>query len=361
VRAAGLGEVLVYLQDFDREVLMPLRPATWPPLSHATIEGPGLGAAFRGDTVVQRSGPTGLTMWAPIRNGGERVGVLALTVPGYGAEADAELVETILQLARLVAALLVLQDAYSDALFLARRRKPMTLAAEMHWQFLPPMSMQGPRVALAAMLSPAYEVGGDFFDYALNGDTLHFAIFDAVGHGLRAAILATTVAGAYRHARRNGADLRESYALIDDVIQVQFDDEDFATGQLAELDLSSGVLRWANAGHPSPLLVRNGRVVRSLDSEPTLPAGLGGSAPQVTEEQLELGDRVVFFTDGVIEERTPAGLEVGEEGLVRCLEQVEKSGLPVAETVRRLGHRLVADHAGTPTDDSTVVLLEWRA
>jgi hypothetical protein len=70
----------------------------------------------------------------------------------------------------------------TDSYSLARRRQPMSLAAEMQWQLLPPLTFVTSRVVIAGLLEPAYEVAGDAFDYALNGDIAHLAVIDPVGH-----------------------------------------------------------------------------------------------------------------------------------------------------------------------------------
>ncbi|MDP9460564.1 MAG: serine/threonine-protein phosphatase [Actinomycetota bacterium] len=356
VAAAGARDAVVYLQDFDHQTLLALSGGA--PAGDRPIGSSGSGQSFRSDQIVQEPDGAGVRVWAPLRDGGERVGVLGLTLPGplHGRDDEA----AVWRLSRLVAALLVVKGAYSDVYFFARRRKPMALAAEMQWQLLPPLTLHAPQVSIAGMLSPAYEVGGDCFDYALNDHTLHFAIFDSMGHGLRAAILTAAVVGAYRHARRSRVGLRDKYAVVDDVVQSQFDEEHFVTAQMANLDVRSGVLRWVNAGHPRPLLVRHGRVAGSLRGAPTLPMGLGGEAPIVSEEQLQPGDRLVLFTDGVIEERTSAGIELGIEGLTSFLDRVSGLRLPVAKTVRLLSEDFQRNRDGSPADDSTVVLLEWH-
>ena len=66
---------------------------------------------------------------------------------------------------------------------------------------------------VAGLLEPAYEVGGDCFDYALNGDVmLDVAVFDAMGHGLPSSIISGLAVGAYRHARRTGVPLDRLFA-----------------------------------------------------------------------------------------------------------------------------------------------------
>jgi serine phosphatase RsbU (regulator of sigma subunit) len=71
----------------------------------------------------------------------------------------------------------------------------MGLAAEMQWQLLPPLTFVTPRVVIAGLLEPAYEVAGDAFDYALNGDTAHLAVIDPVGHDITASVLAGVTEG----------------------------------------------------------------------------------------------------------------------------------------------------------------------
>jgi hypothetical protein len=349
----GLHDATIYLQDFEHELLLSLpRPDVADRAE--PIEGSAAGQAFTTEVIVEQRLGTGRRLWVPLL-GGERVGVLAATVPDGVAVEHAVL----RRLGRLVADLLVVKGAYSDQFFLARRRRPMALAAEMQWQLLPPLTLTSPHAVVAGMLSPAYEVGGDGFDYALNEQTLHVAIVDAMGHGLQAAILAGAVVGAYRHARRAGVSLRDTYAVMDEVVRGQFSDEHFATAHLAELDVSSGLLRWVNAGHPRPLIIRGHRVHDSLRTEPTLPVGLGGHTPPVTETQLKPGERILFFIDGVTEERSADGSELGVSGLVELLEQIEADQVSVEESVRRLNREMLAARGGKTADDCTLVLLEW--
>jgi serine phosphatase RsbU (regulator of sigma subunit) len=120
------------------------------------------------------------------------------------------------------------------------------------------------------------------------------------------------------------------------------------------------LLQWVNAGHPAPLLLRGHRVVAALDSPTTLPVGFGGAQPVVTAKALEPGDRVLFFTDGLIEEHNLGGEEFGETRLRDLIERSGLDGGPVQETVRRLSHSLMLERGGVTSDDATLLLLEWR-
>ena len=97
-----------------------------------------------------------------------------------------------------------------------------------------------------------------------------------------------------------------------------------------------------------------------LTSPTTLPVGFGGATPVVSERSLERGDRVLFFTDGVIEEDRASGGESGETRLRNLVEQVSTNQDPVQETVRLLSKALMLERGGVTSDDATLLLLEWR-
>ena len=129
---------------------------------------------------------------------------------------------------------------------------------------------------------------------------------------------------------------------------------------MARLDVRTGQLLWVNAGHPRPLLLRNGKVIQALRSPTTLPVGVGGSTPHVSQETLQPGDRVLFFTDGIIEERGSSGELFGTPRLIEHFERTQADGGPPQATVARLSHALMAERGGTTSDDATLFLLEWR-
>ncbi len=351
----GLVDLVIYLQDYDQLALLPLPDGGKEPVAER-VEGTVPGRAFATNSPVEAPVEGGGTrLWLPMLDGTDRVGVLGVTV----GQVDDLVRRSTRRLAGLIAEVLVTKGQYTDLLFIARRRRPTTLAAEMQWHLLPPLMMESPEAAVAGVVEPAYEVGGDAFDYALNGDILHVGIFDAMGHGLDAATMCAVVVGAYRHARRNGVGLADKYGQMDRAVAGQFGEDHFATAQFADLDTATGELRWVNAGHPRPLLIRHRRVVGALKGTATLPVGFGGDIPDVATEQLRPGDRVLFFTDGVVEQEAPDGDQLGFAGLIQHVEQQSAAGVDCAETVRRIAAALLKPDGGL-RDDATLLIVEWK-
>jgi serine phosphatase RsbU (regulator of sigma subunit) len=118
---------------------------------------------------------------------------------------------------------------YTDIVERARRERPLELPAEMQWSMLPIRAYSCGPFSLAGQLVPAYEVGGDLFDYAVQTDELFVTVIDAMGHGLRASLLGTLAITALRNARRTGLALADQLRQADRVLHSQFGGEQLVT------------------------------------------------------------------------------------------------------------------------------------
>jgi serine phosphatase RsbU (regulator of sigma subunit) len=358
----GATDVVAYLVDFAQTTLEPLPVATRStPPEQEPVVGSMAGRAFAEGAIVVADRSDGARVWVPIIEGSDRTGVLALTISG-ATEANLNACE---ELGLLAGYLIATQARTTDLYSRHRRRRALSLAASMQWDLLPPLVLKTPSVTVAGMLEPAYEVGGDCFDYALNDRVLSVGIMDAMGHGVGSALISALAVGSYRHDRRERRSLEHMHTNLDEVITEHCRPYAFATGQLAEIDIDSGTMAWTNAGHPLPLLIRGGRVVRELECRPTPPWGLGsvveGNAPPtIAFESLEPRDSVLFYTDGVIDAHKPGGDLFGVERLADLFGRHASDQLEPEEIVRQVVRTILDYKADQLVDDATLVLVRWN-
>jgi len=177
-----------------------------------------------------------------------------------------------------------------------------------------------------------------------------------MGKGARAAALAALAIGALRAARRRSADLPACVAEIHEAL-FAFDPDSFLTLFAGRWHAPSGTLEWVDAGHLPPLLMRGGRV-RELEGASTYPLGVLHARREFTVNTVTLraGDRLLAFSDGIVERRLPDGRRFGTDRLAALLR--ETAGLPPVTAVATI-ERAVLGAAPDPVhDDATQLLLD---
>ena len=368
-RPLGVSAVQVYVADLQQRRPAPLAAAGGRAPDVLPIDSTLAGRAYQ--TITVQSGRAGQAhqLWIPLVDGTERLGVLGLVVTDL-SEAMLARYRT---LASLAGMLMAGKSSHTDIYAQAQRSTEMAAQAELVWAFLPPRTFATPGVQVCATLEPAYEAGGDAFDYALLGDHLHVSIFDALGHDLGAGLLASVALASCRSTRRAGGSLAGIMARADHAIASQFGDSRFVAALLCDLDLVTGLLRWIPCGNPAPLLIRGNRTVIELDRRPQPPLGLVGvmnrqlqgvydveAAAVECTEKLEPGDRLLLYTDGVTEGRAADGVPFGSERLADFIIRHSSVGLPGPETMRRLNRAILDYQHGRLRDDATAILVEWK-
>jgi hypothetical protein len=358
--ARTLGvDVEVHLVDHEQKGLVRLGRSGGPADRSQGLDSTMAGRAFRTTQILSSDRTDRPRLWIPLVDGADRLGVMEVQLSSPDDVHDPALRQQCRWLADLLAHLIASMEPYGDELERPRRNRPLAPSAELIWQQLPPLTAATDDFVLAGMLEPSYQVGGDAFDYALSASKVSLGIFDAVGHGLRAAMMAAVALAGYRSARRDARGVFDQALSIDDVISGTFPGSSFVTGVLAEVDLASGRLRYVNAGHPPPLLLRQGRVVKELTDGRRVPFGLETVGLTVAEEILEPGDWLALYTDGITEARDQAGNWFGERRLMEYLTRAIASGQAPPETVRRLTHAVLEHQGGLLQDDATVLLARW--
>ncbi|MFF6824487.1 SpoIIE family protein phosphatase [Streptomyces longwoodensis] len=362
--AAGLTEVSIYIADVQGNILRLLTgdkgtgEAGPGQEAELKVEGTLPGRSYQYvEVLADRSPETrGHRWWVPLLDGTERLGVLRITTADDTGRTQQDMVA----LASLIALILVSKRGHSDAYARLTRAEPMNIAAEMQWHLMPPRSYADGRMVIAAAMEPAYRISGDAFDYATAGPIVHLSIFDAMGHDTAAGLSANLAMAACRNARRQDAGLVEITERIEQALIDQYGQTRYVTGIVADLDTTTGTLTWVNRGHHPPVVIRGGRWISELRCRPAHPMGTRlGLEARLCREQLEPGDRIVCYTDGITEARGAGDTEFGLERFVDFLLRHHADGLPVPETLRRLVHAVLEYHGGRLNDDATVLVCEW--
>lgn len=224
--------------------------------------------------------------------------------------------------------------------------------------FLPSAPPDWPEAGWAVRFTPLDHLGGDYYDFALPGpDRLGFLIADASGHSISAAMIAIMARFAFAEGSRGTAEPGDVLGVMNRRLE-QLVDEQFVTAFYGVFDRRTRVLRYANAGHPYPLLYEAGTgAVRPLVAQGFLLGVMPDEVYVPREVVLSPGDRVCFYTDGLVEARNEIGEMFGETRLTGCL--THHGHRPAAEILRHV-NECQQDFCGTArlTDDLTVVMLE---
>lgn len=349
------AHLTVYLVDYDQRALHPLHDTG----TSLNIDTTLPGRAFQQVRILPaETNPPRL--WVPLLDGAERLGVLAVQPHDPQDLYDPGLRTQARWLAMLLGHLVTLLNQHGDGLDVLRLQKPRSVAGELIWSLLPPLTAGVDTFIISGALEPRHDISGDAFDYSLSETTANLLILDAVGHDLTSGLIAATAIAAYRSARHAGHNLHQQTHTIDHAIKQQFGHRNaFATAILAELDLTTGHLHYVNAGHPPPLLMRDGKTTRTLTGGRRLPLGLGPTPLTIGEETLQSEDWLLLHTDGITEARDHTGTFFGHTRLTHFLQREAATGHPPPETVRRLIKAVLTHQNNQLQDDATVLLARW--
>lgn len=252
-----------------------------------------------------------------------------------------------------------------------RMRRDLLAAARVQQAMLPRSNVETPRVRTAWTYAPTDELAGDALGFQMLDDRhLLMYVLDVTGHGVPAALLAVTVMHAMSPTgdcttilRRSGAEGMHRPSLVLNELNRRFCDAStdgrFLTMLLGVLDTESGRLRIARAGHPHPLVLRDGAFIETSD-DGGFPLGVMEDAEFVDfEVALRQGDRVALYSDGLVEQAGgPEGGLFGEDRLREILIQQRASA--GTEAVPAMMKRLSAWAGGEMfTDDASLMLVDW--
>jgi phosphoserine phosphatase RsbU/P len=214
-----------------------------------------------------------------------------------------------------------------------RLEEEMLAAQQFQMSLLPPAQMALDGVSISARHVACNALAGDFYDYVGVGRTgAAMVIADVVGHGAAAAMMTSIVKAAFHAAHVDGFRPLSVVNRVKDFVRA-FDASRFITVCCARVDLAAGQLVYANAGHPPMILHRAGGSPAALDSTgPLVSSALFDMPCEEVSLQIGSGDRLLFYTDGVIDAAGPAG-RFGANRVLSLASSTHNGGLALLDGI----------------------------
>ena len=182
-----------------------------------------------------------------------------------------------------------------------------------------------PEFDLFASIAPAKEVGGDLYDYFVNGEMLYFCIGDVSGKGVPASLLMTVTTSQFRTVSRYLSQPEEIMMAINDQIAEGNEKHMFVTMFIGCLDLKTGHLAYSCGGHNSPLLI--GQSIEQLPVAQKLPVGvISGMKYEMQETQIASGTTLLLYTDGLTEAMNANSELFGGDRMTKTVERLLSEG-----------------------------------
>jgi sigma-B regulation protein RsbU (phosphoserine phosphatase) len=236
--------------------------------------------------------------------------------------------------------------------------REIQIARNVQTSLIPSNLPTGEGIEFATLFEPSAAIGGDYFDVLrLSESEIAVVIADVSGHGLSTGMRMAMIKAALLILIEETREPDEILRRLDSVVR-NSEDRTFVTATLAIVDLTRGILRLTNAGHPPTYVIR-GRQVQEILLPSSPLGGLGHSYGHATVP-LEAGDLVVWLSDGLIEAIDGRGEPFGYEAVVEALAggQAGQGAVEVRDRLLSAIGRHVED--GLPSDDRTLVVMRYR-
>ena len=242
-----------------------------------------------------------------------------------------------------------------------RLDRELAKAARLQQQLLPRELPSHPGLEFGTFYRTSRHAGGDYYDVLdLGQDRFAVIVADVSGHGASAAIVMAMLRSVVHAHCGSNDDPATMLAYINGHFRYLWDDPIFATAIYAVIDVTRESITLACAGHPPPLIIRAGEPVSTLSVDATLPLLLDDMpAIPATQHQLQAGDRLLFYTDGITDRENAQDQPFEVDRLVNALEGT--SGFPATLTIGCVVDE-IDEFAGAreADDDQTLVMVGLR-
>lgn len=271
------------------------------------------------------------------------------------AQADLDMLVSIAS----AVALRVRNVALADELA-ARRvvEHELALAHEVQMAMLPRPMPPRPELSLSAQLKPARSVGGDLYDFVLDGDRLWFIVADVAGKSIAAALYMAIVRTLFRAVARGEDEVEQVVGRMNQELARDNDRLMFVTAVIGCLDVTSGALALVDAGHTPAVIVGNGALAEA-DVPKCLALGVvGGTVYTGARLTLATGATLVLYTDGLTDARATSGEMFGEARLHAAI-AAGSTGTPASLLAAVIGEVEYFAAGAPPEDDLTILAIQY--
>ena len=247
---------------------------------------------------------------------------------------------------------------------LALQDRELEIAASIQRNLLQRSIPETPGARVVPLQRQANLVGGDWYDIDIAEGNVTVVVGDASGKGIGAALMATVALAALRAERASGAPPTEIIARVNGALKDATDSDSFTTLVYATLDRAAGQISYINMGHPAPFLLR-----APTEEDPAVGLYVEGHRNRAvgwfddpgyeeTPVRLRPGDRVIFYTDGFLEAKSPEGEVFGEHRLATALTRL--APLDAEDIAEELVREVESFAAGKLDDDLTMLVVVYE-
>lgn len=241
-----------------------------------------------------------------------------------------------------------------------RIESELRIAHDIQMSMVPMVFPEHDAFDVFASMTPAKEVGGDLYDFFVHDDRFFFCIGDVSGKGVPAALLMAETKSLFRAYASDGSMPDHIVSQINNNLSLNNGSQMFVTFFVGILDLTSGLLRYCNAGHEDPVIVKE--EARFLPVNRSIPIGVIANTPyQMQEVVLEPHTTIFFYTDGLTEALNAEEKMFGEERILnemnRAIQARELSPRPLIERMTGAVHNFVGNTE--QSDDLTMLAINY--
>ena len=321
-------------------------------------------AGEKGNVPIKYNKEIQHVFFAPVERTGWSMSIVIPDDAIYGDIKKLGLLIKILQIFGILMLIMILNGTIKSQMKLrevsenkSRIENELKIASAIQMAMLPKTFPPFPErydLDIYASIYPAKEVGGDLYDFFIKEEKLFFCIGDVSGKGVPASLVMAVTRSLFRTIACHEKSPLRIVTAMNESMSDGNESNMFVTMFVGVLDLGSGLLKYCNAGHNAPLLLKEGKA-QELAVKPNLPLGIMASMDfEEQEARLAKGDRLFLYTDGITEAENASHELFGENRLLGTLSKA--SDMSATQQINKVGYTIGDFVAGAPQSDDQTML-----